>query len=333
MVWEKEKVELRSIYSGSLIEYGKNDEHICVLEADLMASASTNKFRDVFPDRTINVGVAEANMIGVAAGLSAMGFIPFAHTFAPFATRRCCDQITLSVAYAGLNVKIVGSDPGVGAELNGGTHMSFEDIAIMRNIPGMTVFEPVDSVQFKKLFPQILSSYGPTYIRLFRKNAWSIYREEDEFTLGKGVLLKEGTDVSIFASGIMVKEALEAAEKLKEEGISAEVINIHTIKPLDKEMVISSAAKTGCVVTSENAFVANGLGSAVDDCLSGTHPVPVLKVGVEDRFGEVGKIDYLQKALGLTAENIVDKAHRAIELKNEIKFIKDRLKKVISHKQ
>ena len=318
MEWAREKVELRSIYSGSLIEYGKKDSRICVLEADLMASASTNKFRDLFPDRTINVGVAEANMIGVAAGLSAMGLIPFAHTFAPFATRRCCDQVTLSVAYAGLNVKIAGSDPGVGAELNGGTHMSFEDMAIMRNIPGMTVFEPVDSVQFKKIFPQILSAYGPAYIRLFRKNAWSIYREDDEFTLGKGVLLREGRDVSIFATGIMVKEALEAAACLAEEGIDAEVINIHTVKPLDREMVAGSASKTGCAVTAENAFVINGLGSAVDDCLNETHPVPVFKVGVEDRFGEVGKIDYLQRALGLTAEDIVEKAHRAIELKKSL---------------
>ncbi len=318
MSWGREDVELRSIYSGSLIEYGKKDDSICVLEADLMASASTNKFRDLFPDRTINVGVAEANMIGVAAGLSAMGLIPFAHTFAPFATRRCCDQITLSVAYAGLNVKIVGSDPGVGAELNGGTHMSFEDIAIMRNIPGMTIFEPVDSVQFKKLFPQILSSYGPAYIRLFRKNAWSIYQEEDEFTLGKGVLLKEGTDVSIFASGIMVKEALEAAEQLAEEGIRAEVVNFHTIKPLDKELAITSAVKTGCVVTAENAFVINGLGSAVDECLNEVHPVPVFKVGVRDRFGEVGKLDYLQKVLGLTAGHIAKEAHKAIRLKKEL---------------
>lgn len=316
MDWKREAAELRLTYSDLLIEYGRTDDRICVVEADLMASASTQRFRKLYPDRLINVGVAEADMISVAAGLSAMGKIPFTHTFSAFASRRCCDQITISVAYAGLNVKMVGSDPGVSAELNGGTHMSFEDVAIMRNIPGMVIFEPVDSIQFKKLFPQILEHYGPVYIRLFRKNAWSIYNESDTFELGKGKLLRKGRDVTIAVSGIMVKEALEAAECLSAEGIEAEVINIHTIKPLDEEMILASTAKTGCCVTAENASVLNGLGSAVADCVTNRKPCPVLKVGVQDRFGEVGKMDYLQKELHLTKEDIVRRAKEAIALKN-----------------
>lgn len=316
MEWKREAAELRLTYSDLLIGYGGTDERICVVEADLMSSASTQRFKKLYPDRLINVGVAEANMIGVAAGLSAMGKIPFTHTFSAFASRRCCDQVTISVAYAGLNVKMVGSDPGVSAELNGGTHMSFEDVAIMRSIPGMVVFEPVDSIQFKKLFPQILQHYGPAYIRLFRKNAWSIYDENDTFQLGKGNLLREGGDVTLVATGIMVKEALEAAECLRMEGIEAEVINIHTIKPLDEGIILASTAKTGCCVTAENASVLNGLGSAVSDCITGRKPCPVLKVGVQDRFGEVGKIDYLQKKLHLTTADIVQRAKEAIALKN-----------------
>lgn len=316
MDWKKEVSELRRTYSDLLIEYGKKDERICVVEADLMASASTNRFQSLFPERTINVGVAEANMISVSAGLSAMGKIPFTHTFSAFASRRCCDQVTISVAYSGLNVKMVGSDPGVGAELNGGTHMSFEDAAIMRTIPGMVVFEPVDSIQLRKIFPQILEHYGPVYIRLFRKNAWSIFGESDTFVLGKAHLLRSGTDVTICASGIMVKEALEAAEILETQGIDAEVLNVHTLKPLDEDLILESTAKTKCCVTAENASILNGLGSAVADCVSSHMPCPVLKVGVNDRFGEVGKIDYLQKVLHLQASDIVKKAHEAIALKH-----------------
>lgn len=316
MEWKRDEKELRHVYSDALIEYGKMDSRIWVVEADLMTSLSTQRFKEIFPKRTINVGVAEMNMIGVAAGLSAMGKIPFTHTFSAFASRRCCDQVTLSVAYAGLNVKMAGSDPGVSAELNGGTHMSFEDVAIMRNIPGMIVFEPTDSIQLKKVFPQIIEHYGPVYIRLFRKNAWSIFGENDTFELGKGYKITEGKDVTICASGIMVKEALDAAGMLKNEGIEAEVINIHTIKPLDEKIILESTAKTGCCVTAENAIMINGLGSAVSDCISSNKPCPVLRVGVADRFGEVGKIDYLQKKLHLTSADIAQKAREAIAMKS-----------------
>ena len=315
MDWMRETNEMRLAYSDALIERGRVDERICVVEADLMGSSSTGRFQKLFPERTIDVGVAEANMVGVAAGLAAMGKIPFTHTFTPFATRRCCDQVTLSVAYARMNVKMVGSDPGVCAELNGGTHMSFEDTAIMRNIPGMVVCEPVDSVQLRKLFGQIVDHEGPVYMRLFRKAAWKVFDESAEFTLGKAYTLKKGRDATVFATGIMVKEALDAAETLAGEGVDVEVVNIHTLKPLDTQAVLESVARTGCCVTAENAFAINGLGSAVADCVCAARPCPVLRVGVDDRFGEVGKLDYLQSALHLTAADIVEKVRAAIAMK------------------
>ena len=315
MEWMRETNEMRLAYSDALIERGRADERICVVEADLMGSSSTGRFQKLFPERTIDVGVAEANMIGVAAGLAAMGKIPFTHTFTPFATRRCCDQVTLSVAYARMNVKMVGSDPGICAELNGGTHMSFEDMAIMRNIPGMVVCEPVDSVQLRKLFGQIVDHEGPVYMRLFRKAPWKVFDESAEFTLGKACTLRKGRDATVFATGIMVKEALDAAETLAGEGVDVEVVNIHTLKPLDTQAVLESVARTGCCVTAENAFAINGLGSAVADCVCAAHPCPVLRVGVDDRFGEVGKLDYLQSALHLTAADIVEKVRAAIAMK------------------
>jgi len=253
--------------------------------------------------------------VGVAAGMSAMGKIPFTHTFTAFATRRCCDQVTLSVAYARLNVKLMGSDPGVTAELNGGTHMSMEDISIMRNIPGMTIYEPVDSAQLKKIFPQIVAAPGPVYIRLLRRNAVEIFNDSQEFTLGKGTMIKEGSDVTILCSGIMAAESIKAAEMLKNDGIDAEIINIHTIKPLDVQMVAKSAKKTGAVVTAENHSVIGGLGSAVSEALSETYPVPVRRVGINDHFGEVGLTDFLMEKYGLTAAHIVEEAKMAIAMK------------------
>lgn len=311
----KEDRWLRETYVDLLMEYADKDERIAIVEADLARAAGTLRFQETFPERAVDVGVAEANMIGVAAGMSAMGKIPFTHTFTPFATRRVCDQVTLSVAYAGLNVKCVGSDPGVTAELNGGTHMSMEDVAIMRNIPGMIVFEPTDSEQLKKAFPQILEHYGPVYIRLLRRNAVKIFDENCEFRLGKGIVLKEGKDVSIFASGIMTAEALEAAETLKEDGIDAEIINIHTIKPLDEELVIQSARKTGAVITAENGSIINGLGAAIAECLGENLPTLMKRVGVRDHFGEVGFTDYLQEKYGLKAKDIVEAAREVTRAK------------------
>lgn len=306
---------LRETYVDLLIQYAAENKDIVILEADLMKAGGTGRFAKEYPDRTFDVGIQEANMIGTAAGMSAMGKIPFTHTFTAFASRRVCDQVTLSVAYAGLNVKMMGSDPGVTAEYNGGTHMSMEDVSIMRNIPGMVIYEPVDSTQLRTVFPQILEHYGPVYIRLLRRNAVQVFEEGESFTLGKGKIMKEGTDVSIFASGIMVAEAVEAVEVLQKEGIHAELINIHTVKPLDEEIVLQSASKTGCVVTAENHSVIGGLGSAVSELLGEKCPVPVKKVGVKDHFGEVGLTPYLKEKYGLTTKDIVIAAKAAIEMK------------------
>ena len=309
---------LRDTYVDLLQEYAQKDDRIVALDADLMAASSVKRFSQQMPGRAIDVGVAEANMIGVAAGLAAMGKIPFTHSFTAFASRRVCDQVTLSVAYAGLNVKMVGSDPGITAELNGGTHMSMEDVSIMRNIPGMTVYEPVDSAQLRAAFPQILAHDGPVYIRLLRRPAVRIYSEDDQFTLGKASLLREGGDVTILATGIMVAEALLAAEELAGQGIGAEVLNVHTVKPFDEETVLRSAMKTGAVVTAENASVIGGLGSAAAECLGENCPVPLRRVGVHDCFGEVGLTDYLKEKFGLTAKEIV-RAAREVTERNKLK--------------
>lgn len=312
---ELENRWLRETYVDELIRAAQKDERIVILEADLMKAAGTGRFKEQFPERTFNVGIAEANMIGCAAGMSAMGKIPFTHTFTPFSTRRVCDQVTLSVAYAGLNVKIMGSDPGVTAELNGGTHMSMEDVAVMRNIPGMTVFEPTDSAQLRAAFPQIAEHPGPVYIRLLRRAAVRLFEDGCAFTLGKGIRMREGRDVTIAASGIMTAEAVEAAELLEKEGISAEVLNIHTIKPLDEELILESVQKTGCIVTAENHSVLNGLGSAVAECLSEKLPSPLRRVGVRDHFGEVGSTEFLKEKYGLKAKDIAAAAKSAVAAK------------------
>lgn len=298
--------QLRDIYVDLLIKYAKEYPELVIVEADLMKALKSTAFYDVYPERTINVGVQEANMIGVAAGLANMGKLPFTHTFTPFATRRVFDQVTLSVCYAKMNVKMVGSDPGIMAQLNGGTHMSLEDVGLMRNLPGMVIFEPVDGVQLAAMMPQIIKHQGPVYIRLLRQEFDAIYEDDQSFELGKATRIIEGKDVSIFASGIMVKEALDAQKILSEKGISASVVNIHTIKPIDKDMIIEEAKKTKAVVTAENHNIINGLGSAVAEVLVENCPTPMRRVGVKDHFGEVGKKDFLMEKFGLKAHHIVD---------------------------
>lgn len=298
--------QLREIYVDLLIKYAKEYPELVIVEADLMKALKSTAFYDVYPERTINVGVQEANMIGVAAGLANMGKLPFTHTFTPFATRRVFDQVTLSVCYAKMNVKMVGSDPGIMAQLNGGTHMSLEDVGLMRNLPGMVIFEPVDGVQLAAMMPQIIKHPGPVYIRLLRQEFDEIFEDNQSFELGKATRIIEGNDVSIFASGIMVKEALDAQKILSEKGISAGVVNIHTIKPIDKEMIIEEAKKTKAVVTAENHNIINGLGSAVAEVLVENCPTPMRRVGVKDHFGEVGKKDFLMEKFGLKAHHIVD---------------------------
>lgn len=310
-----DKRELREVYTDLLIEAAQKDERIVTVDADLMKATKAIPFRDKFPNRALDAGVAESNMIGVAAGLAAFGKIPFTHTFTPFATRRCCDQVTISVAYAGLNVKMIGSDPGVSAELNGGTHMSFEDVGIMRNIPNMVVFEPTDSEQLKQAFPEIIKHYGPVYIRLYRKAAEQIYDSGYKFKWCKADTLAEGDDATIITSGIMAKYTLDAAEMLKAEGINVRVINMHTIKPLDEEAVLKAAKETGAIVTVENHNIINGLGSAVAEVLSENHPTPMKRIGVRDHFGEVGKMSFLLEKYQMSAKDIVEAVKEVISKK------------------
>jgi transketolase len=286
------------------------------LDADLMKSMGMIPFLKKYPDRTFNCGVQEANMIGVAAGMSATGKIPFAHTFGPFATRRCYDQVFISAAYADLNVRIIGSDPGITAAYNGGTHMPFEDMGIMRNIPNITILEPTDGVMLADLLRQVKNLYGVFYIRLLRKEPMRIYEEGSTFEIGKGAILRDGKDVTLIASGYLVSETLKAADMLKVQGISARVVNIFTWKPIDTELIVKCATETGAIVTVENHNVINGLGSAVAEVLVENTPVPMERIGNQDRFGQVGPVDYLQQAYEMAAEDIVKKVHKAIVRKN-----------------
>ncbi|MDR2696630.1 MAG: transketolase family protein [Deltaproteobacteria bacterium] len=308
----REQQEMRAVYCATMMEMAEKDERIVAVQADLMGGHGMKPFAAKFPGRSFNVGVAEANMAGIAAGLAAAGKIPFIHSFATFATRRCFDQIAISICYAGLNVRIIGSDPGVSAELNGATHMPLEDVGIMRVLPGLSIFEPVDSVQLRAALPALTYQEGPVYIRLSRKTAESVFQEGYSFRPGRADVLKEGTDVTIIAAGLCVSEALAAAGRLDAAGIKARVLNIHTVKPIDTEAVIRAAAETGAVVTAENHSIIGGLGSAVAEVLAEEHPAPLVRVGVRDRFGEVGKLDYLMRAFGITAADIESAALKAI---------------------
>ncbi len=307
--------EIRQTLASALVEKARKDDRIVVLDADLMSCHATKVFKQEFPDRFFNVGIAEANMIGMAAGMSTFGKIPFTYSFAPFATRRCFDQIFISVAYAGLNVKMVGSEPGVAAEANGGTHMPFEDMAIMRSIPKMVCFEPTDATMMEKALDEIINYPSSVYIRMFRKKAAKIYDDTLDFHLGKAIELRDGSDVTLIASGIMVERALQAADELAGEGISAKVVNIHTWKPIDKEAIVAAAKKTGAIVTCENHNIFGGLGSAVAEVVVEKCPVPLKMVGVKDEFGQVGKNAYLSEVYGLTTADIVKAAKEAISRK------------------
>lgn len=307
--------ELRKEFCETLLAMAEEDDRVVVLDADLMNAAGTKPFRAAYPDRTFDCGVQEANMIGVAAGLSSRGFIPFTHTFGPFAARRACDQIFMSCAYAKQNVKVVGSDPGITASLNGGTHMPFEDLGIMSTIPQMTVAEPCDAVAVNKVTRLARDNEGTWYIRLHRKAAPVIYEPETEFEIGKANELRQGTDVTIIAMGYLVAEALKAAEILETEGISARVLDMWCLKPLDRAAVKKAAEETGAIVTAENHNVVNGLGSAVASVLALEMPVPLEMVGVQDEFGEVGQVEYLAERFKLTAAEIANKSRRAVARK------------------
>jgi transketolase len=305
---------MREVFISTFEQLLAADERVVVLDADLAKASGTISLRGKYPKQCFDVGVAEQNMASVAAGLASYGYKPYITTFTPFATRRICDQVAISILYAKQNVKIIGTDPGITAELNGGTHISVEDIGVVRSIPGIVIFEAADAAQLKKALPQINDYEGCVYIRLYRKDAPDVYADDCEFDLFTANVVKKGNDVSIFASGIMVAPALEAAENLAKQGIAAEVVDVHTIKPIDRQTVIESAKKTGCAVVAENHNVVGGLRSAVLEALA-ENPVPLFSVGIPDRFGEVGKMPYLKSIMGMNASDIESAAKSAVEAK------------------
>ncbi|MBO4949346.1 MAG: transketolase family protein [Peptococcaceae bacterium] len=308
-------IATRDAYGEALAELGAVNENIVVLEADLSKSTKTSDFKKVYPERHFNMGIAEQNMLGVAAGFAAAGKIPFASSFAVFATGRAYDQIRNSIAYPNLNVKIAATHAGLTVGEDGGSHQMLEDIALMRALPNMTVIVPADGIETKQAIKAAAEYEGPVYIRMGRPKVPVLFDENYTFEIGKGVVLKEGTDVTLVGTGIMVSKAVEAAELLAAEGISAAVVNISTIKPLDAELIIAQAQKTGAVVTCEEHTIYGGLGSAVAEVLVENCPVPMARVGVADKFGESGLPDELLEKYGLTAANIAAQAKAVIAKK------------------
>ncbi len=310
------KKATRESYGEALVELADKYENMVVLDADLAAATKTGMFKKAYPDRFFDCGIAEANMMGVAAGLAATGKIPFASTFAMFAAGRAYEIVRNSIGYPHLNVKIGATHAGISVGEDGATHQCNEDIALMRTIPGMTIINPADDVEAKAAVKAAIEIDGPVYLR-FGRLAAPVFNDADtyKFELGKGVTLKDGSDVTIVATGLMVSEAIEAAKQLEADGISARVINIHTIKPLDKELICKCAKETGVIVTVEEHSVIGGLGSAVADAVTECCPVPVIKIGVNDEFGCSGPAVDLLKKFGLCASNIVEKTKEAVKLK------------------
>lgn len=311
---EVKKIATRESYGNTLVELGREHENLVVLDADLAEATKTGVFKKQFPERHIDCGIAESNMIGVAAGLAATGKVPFASSFAMFAAGRAFEQVRNSVGYPHLNVKIAATHAGISVGEDGATHQCNEDIALMRTIPGMVVLNPSDDVEARAAVRAAYEMEGPVYLRLGRLAVPVINDRPDyKFELGKGVLLREGKDVTLVATGLCVAETLEAAQMLATDGIEAEVINIHTIKPLDEEIIAASAKKTGKVVTVEEHSVIGGLGSAVCDCLCEKQPAMVCKIGINDVFGESGPAVELIKKYGLDAQSIYKKVKTFVE--------------------
>jgi transketolase len=310
-----EKKDTRSGFGDGLVEAAKQDENITALCADLTGSLKMGDFKAAFPDRFFQTGIAEANMMGVAAGMTIGGKIPFAGTFAEFATGRVYDQVRQSIAYSGKNVKIAASHAGLTLGEDGATHQTLEDIALMKALPGMTVINPCDYNQTKAATIAAAKYEGPVYLRFGRPKIPVFIPENTEFIIGKALMLNEGSDVSIFATGHLVWEAIEACEILEKKGISAEIINIHTIKPLDVEAVLESVKKTGCAVTAEEHSIHGGLGDSIAQVLTRNYPAPQEYVAVNDVFGESGKPNELMKKYEIDAEAVVKAAEKVIERK------------------
>ena len=310
-----EKIATREAYGNALAELGEKYDFV-VLDADLAAATKTGTFKKKFPERFFNCGIAEGNMMSVAAGLAAAGKVVFASSFAMFAAGRAYEQIRNSIGYPHLNVKIGATHAGITVGEDGATHQCIEDFALMRAIPGMTVINPADAVEAREAVEAAINFYGPVYMR-FGRYAVPVINDKDsfKFEIGKGTTMREGKDVTIVATGMLVSMALEAAEILKNEGIDARVINISTIKPIDKDIILDAARATGAIVTAEEHSIIGGLGSAVSEVVCEGCPVPVVKLGIEDKFGRSGKVPPLLEAYGLTVENLVAKTKAALAMK------------------
>jgi len=307
---------LREVFGDALVSLGRADPRVVVLDADLSEATKSVLFRKEFPDRFYNAGIAEANMVCLAAGLAATGFIPFACTFSFLLALRATDQIRSQICYPKANVKLIGTNGGLSGFGDGATHQCTKDLAIMRAMPNMTVVVPSDAVTVTQAILRAAEHVGPLFIRIPRVAAPAVHSPEVELEFGKGILLREGCDVTLVANGMMVCRALQAARRLSQEGIQAEVLEIHTLKPFDEELVIQSARRTGAVVTVEEHSRYGGLFSAVSETLSLHHPVPIDYVAIEDRFGESGAYEEILERCGLTAEKVVAKAERVLKRKS-----------------
>ena len=310
-----EKIATREAYGKALAEFGAVYENLVVLDADLAAATKTGTFKKAFPERFFDCGIAENNMIGAATGMSLMGKIPFASTFAMFAAGRSYEQVRNSIGYPHNNVKIGATHAGITVGEDGATHQCCEDIALMRTIPGMVIINPADAVEARLAVKAAIEYVGPVYLRFGRMAVETLFDDSYEFQIGKGVKMADGTDVSIIATGLEVEQALAARELLAAEGISASVVNIHTIKPLDEEIILAEAEKCGCIVTCEEHSIIGGLGAAVCECLAEKKPTPVLRVGINDEFGRSGPAKELLSYYKLDAASIAEKAKAAIALK------------------
>ena len=315
MMTEVVKCATREAYGKALVELGETNDKVLVLDADLAAATKTGMFKKAFPEKFIDVGIAESNLMGVAAGLAATGHIVFASSFAMFAAGRAFEQVRNSIAYTHLNVKIGATHAGISVGEDGASHQCCEDIALMRSIPGMVILNPADDIEARACVMAAAAHEGPVYMRFGRLAVPRVFDESYQFEIGKGRVLTEGSDVTIVATGLMVNEALEAAKLLQNEGVSARVVDMATIKPIDREILIDSAKKTGAIVTAEEHNVLGGLGGAVAEVICETVPVPVLRVGVEDVFGKSGPAVELLHIFGLDAAHIVEKAKQAVAMK------------------
>ena len=309
------KTATRDAYGKALVELGEKNEKLVVFDADLAAATKTGMFKKAFPERFIDCGIAEDNMMGVAAGMATAGYTVFASSFAMFAAGRAFEQIRNTIGYPHLNVKIGATHAGISVGEDGASHQCCEDIALMRTIPGMTIINPADDIEARLAVFAAAEHNGPVYMRFGRLAVPRVFDESYKFEIGKGVYLNKGTDVTVIATGLLVERAIQAVELLKNEGISASLINMATIKPIDREIIIDAAKTTGCIVTAEEHNIIGGLGSAVAEVVAEECPVPVLRVGVEDTFGKSGPALELLEIFGLNAQNIVAKAKKAIELK------------------